>query len=120
MENPQAAELLAQIKANLVRAIKVRNGVEVSTYRSLLARISNAEAVSTSDQSAAAFGPIAGAGAGVGSTEAPRKQLTYADLQQIIRDEIEEIQAAKQGLNQSSDYAIELGQKMALLRPILQ
>jgi hypothetical protein len=100
----------------MVGAMKGRKSVEVSALRSLLARISNAEAVPVPDQTHMAPGPIAGAGFGVGSTEVPRKQLSYADIQAVIQDEIQEAQAAKQQLDGSSAYAIELNQKIAILQ----
>ncbi len=116
MEDTQAHELVVRIKADMVRAMKDRKGIEVSASRSLLASISNAEVVPAPNQTHVTSDHIAGASAGVGSTEVPRKQLSYTDLQVIIEDEIQEIQAAKEQLDESSDYAIELDQKIAMLR----
>ncbi|HVQ43942.1 MAG TPA: hypothetical protein VMT30_03165 [Candidatus Saccharimonadia bacterium] len=119
MEDAQAHKLTTKIKANMIAATKARKSVEVSALRSLLARISNAEAV-PADQSHIASSSIAGASVGVGSTEAPRKQLSYMDVQEIIQAEIQEIQAAKQRLDGSSDYVAELDQKIVIVSAYLE
>ena len=69
----------------------MRNQVAVSALRSALSAISNAEAVSAPPAVAAASSPyIAGATAGPGAGDAPRRHLSAADLEQIVRAEVSE------------------------------
>jgi uncharacterized protein len=114
MQDTRAHELVTRIKTDLVVAMKKRATTEVSALRALLARISNAEAVPPPDKSPIASSRVAAAG--VGSTEMPRKQLSYTDLQAVIQAEINEIQTAKQQLPETDPYAIELNQKLAILQ----
>ena len=113
MIDPQANELITRINQDMRQAMKDRDSLKLGELRSLLARISNAEAVTPQDVSVDAGSPIAGAEAGVGSTEAQRKQLTLHDIHAVIQAEIDELEAALQGLDDASDYAVELREKIA-------
>lgn len=115
MEDIQSRDLIATIKADLIAAMKAKEALDVSALRSLLARISNAEAVPAAQTTIETTSRIAGAGSGVGSTEAPRKQLSITEIREIIQDEIQEMQAARQQLDESSAYAVELSHKTDIL-----
>lgn len=116
MQDAKAQELVAQIKTDLIGAMKERATIEVSALRALLARISNAEAVQAPYKAQTSSTYVAGASVGVGSTESSRKELSYADIQVIIHAELTEIQTAKQQLLDADPYAAELNQKLTILR----
>lgn len=98
-------------------AMKTRDSVTTSTLKSLLARFSNEEAVAPGASPTDAV--IAGAEHGVGSTEAARKQLSLADHQHIIQDEITEIDEVLSQLAQPSGYKSELEHKHKILQRYL-
>jgi hypothetical protein len=115
MNTQTVDELTAQIKDDLRVAMKARKPVEVSALRSLLARISNAEAVQPTQAIASDDAAIAGAHLGVGSTETARRTLTPADVDKLIADEIKELQEAMQSVGEDSGYGQELSQKITLI-----
>jgi uncharacterized protein len=98
--------------------MKNRELTKLSALRSLLARLHNAESVTRPDDAPETGGPIAGATAGVGSTEAPRKQLTLTEVQAIIQAEIQEIETTLRQLNESSEYAAELREKLVVIHEL--
>lgn len=104
MEDTLAAQLVMRVQIDLTAAMKQRNQVEVSTLKSLLASFSNAEAVEITNQT---------------SVEVPRKELTEADLQDIIRAEISELQQVIKRLDATSGYRLELEQKSVILQRYL-
>jgi hypothetical protein len=113
--NTQITATVIQIKADLISAMKSGDKVMTSALRSLLARISNAEAVAPTQSSVSADIAIAGAHKGVGSTEAARHTLTSADITTIINDEITELRTALNAVDAHSDYGQELRQKIATI-----
>ena len=82
----------SQLRADLTAALKARNGVAVSALRSAIAAIENAESVgpSVTEPSAATSEHIAGATAGVGSSDVNRRVLSEVDTIAILRGEVEE------------------------------
>lgn len=93
-------ELRALLRADLVAAMKARRREAVSALRTALAAIENAEAVTapTGTADAGATGAagsehVAGASAGVGSTEAPRRVLSAEDLHGLLRAQVTERRA---------------------------
>ena len=108
-------ELTAQIKDDLRSAMKAGKSVEVSVLRSLLARISNAEAVQPSQATPEDDLSIAGAQRGVGSTEAVRRTLTPADVDELIAAEIKELQDAMQSVGEDSEYGQQLRRKADII-----
>ena len=88
--------LRAGLRRDLAIAIRQRDAVAVSALRTALAAIENAEAVSPSEADAALPGPspVAGSVVGLGAGEAPRRELTAADVDRILRDERSELLAA--------------------------
>lgn len=107
-------QTINRIKSDLLTARKERDQVKTTALQSLLARVSNAEAV------AAPAGEYV-ARVGVGSTEAKRRALTDQDIQRIISDEINELKQALLHMADHPDhpYAAELQQKIDQLTQYL-
>jgi uncharacterized protein len=79
------------LRRALDHALRTRDSVAMSALRSALSAISNAEAVSAAPEVARTSSPhIAGAAAGVGGGEARRRDLSAADVDQIVQAEISE------------------------------
>jgi uncharacterized protein len=76
--------------------MKARDRQAVTTLRSTLAAIDNAEAVDVTQLPPAGEGVIAGAALGVGAAEVERRALTSAEAEAIVRREAAERQAAAQ------------------------
>ena len=68
--------------------MKARDRVAVAALRSALARVSNAEAVHV--DSVPRAGAIEDAPAGAGAADAPRRELTEADVRGIVEAEVAE------------------------------
>jgi uncharacterized protein len=87
-----------RLRAALGQALRRRDSIAVAALRSALSAIGNAQAVSPA---APAAGPssehLAGARAGLGAGEAPRRRLTAAQVEQVIQAEISERQQAARG-----------------------
>ncbi len=91
-------EVRARLRADLKVAMKAREPEAVSALRTALAAIDNAEAVAVDGHAGAlADGPIAGAMAGAGSTEAARRVLSMEDVRALLEAEIAERVAAAEG-----------------------
>ncbi|MEU0490201.1 hypothetical protein ABZ249_13310 [Nocardiopsis sp. NPDC006139] len=87
-------ELRALLRADLVAAMKARRPEAVSALRTALAAIENAEAVTApAGGGAAGSEHVAGASAGVGSTEAPRRVLSAEDVHGLLRAQVTERRA---------------------------
>jgi len=85
-----------RLRVALKTAMKARDAAAVNALRTALAAIDNAEAVAVP---AAAPGPlaegvIAGAKAGVGTTEVARRELTEDEVVAIVTAEVDERRAA--------------------------
>lgn len=87
-----------RLRAALGQALRRRDSIAVAALRSALSAIGNAQAVSPA---APAAGPssehLAGARAGLGAGEAPRRHLTAAQVEQVIQAEISQRQQAARG-----------------------
>jgi uncharacterized protein len=115
MTDNRAYELINRIKDDMRQAMKDKQRARLNELRSLLALINNAEAITSPADKTNTDNLIAGAAIGVGSTEAPRKQMAFADVQSIILAEIEEIKSTLESLDKASDYAAELREKLSAL-----
>jgi uncharacterized protein YqeY len=80
--------LRERLRAALVPAMKAKDRAAVSALRSALAAIENAAAVAPQD---AVFGLPA---VGLGVTEVPRREQDDAEIERIVRAEIDERLAA--------------------------
>lgn len=89
-------DITTQLRRALTAALKARDTSTVSALRSALSAIANAEAVAEGPaRPAGTGGPhFAGAVAGLGAGEAPRRRLTEADVTAIVRAEAAEREAA--------------------------
>jgi uncharacterized protein len=92
-----------RLQTALRAALRARDTIAISALRSALAAIDNASAVPAAPAPAAGTGGphVAGAAAGLGAGEAARRLLTEADVQDIVRAEIAERQAAARDYGRS-------------------
>jgi uncharacterized protein len=91
------AGVVTRLRAALAEALRDRDSAAASAVRSALAAIGNAEAIGVAADSARTpptSAHFAGATAGLGSAEAPRRALSDDEIAQIVRAEITERQAA--------------------------
>ena len=87
--------LVAQLRSDLTAAMRAGDKPTLALLRTVLAAISNAEAVGHAEGGHHGGGPIANAAVGVGSTERPRRELSESDVRAVITAEREErLQAA--------------------------
>jgi len=91
----------AGLQAALTGALRRRDKVAVSALRSGLSALANAEAVSPVPLAGTSSPHVAGAAAGPGAAEAPRRTLTPAEAEQVIAAEISERLAAADGYDQA-------------------
>jgi len=87
----------AELRRDLVRAIKTRDEVAAAALRSALAAVANAEAIDTAEAHQAAVGgpTIARSVVGVGAAEVDRREIAAAEVAAILRAEVDErIEAA--------------------------
>jgi uncharacterized protein len=80
------------LRRDLTSAMKARDVVAVAALRSALAAIDNAEAVDVAPAAepaatSATSAEVAGAVVGVGAAEVPRRVLTAADVERLVRGE---------------------------------
>ncbi|WP_280346114.1 hypothetical protein [Nocardia neocaledoniensis] len=92
---PEASDQLApalrdRLRAALKPAMKARDRSAVSALRSALGAIDNAEAVDAADVKA---GALEDSAVGLGVAEVSRRHLTEADIEAIVRREIDERRA---------------------------
>ncbi|NJC84120.1 GatB/YqeY domain-containing protein [Planosporangium mesophilum] len=80
-----------RLRAALPAAMKARDRVAVAALRSALAAIDNAEAVAAPAVRGLA---IEQTPVGVGAAETPRRVLTQAEVEEIVRTEVAEREAA--------------------------
>lgn len=86
-----ASELRAILRADLVAAMKARRPDAVNALRTAIAAIDNAEAVVVAKPRPADAGEhVAGAQAGVGSSEADRHQLSTEAVHGLLRSQIKD------------------------------
>ncbi|WP_245722153.1 hypothetical protein [Nocardia crassostreae] len=114
-----AVPLRESLRGALPRATKARDRAAVAAVRATLAAIDNAEAVDASDVTA---GAIETSAAGLGAAERPRKHLTEAEIDSIVRAEIAErltVAAEYDGLNGGSDRAATLRAEAAALTTLI-
>jgi uncharacterized protein YqeY len=95
------APVRAGLQAALTDALRRRDKVAVAALRSGLSALANAEAVSPVPLAGTSSAHIAGAAAGLGAAEAPRRTLSRAEAEQVIAAEISERLAAADGYDQA-------------------
>lgn len=92
MKYPQDSWVFREeVRRDLRTALKSRQPETISVLRAMIAAIDNAEAVQPEAQAPrSADGTVAHSSPGVGSTEAPRRELAMQDVHAIIRDLLHE------------------------------
>lgn len=88
-ENP----LRRRLRAALPAAMKARDRAATAALRATLAAIDNAEAVTPAEGTVRGQA-IEEVAIGAGATEAPRRILTEAEVEAIVRDEVAERESA--------------------------
>jgi uncharacterized protein YqeY len=88
--------LQLRLRTALTQALSSRDALAAAPLRSALSAIANAEAVPPAETSSRQTSSehVAGAAAGLGATEAVRRELTEADIAAIVTTEITDRQSA--------------------------
>jgi uncharacterized protein YqeY len=90
-----AADLRDRLRGALKGVLSARDRTAVTALRSAIAALDNAEAVPVArDRAVMAGGTIAGAAAGVGATEVPRRRLSDGEARAIVEGQVRERQVA--------------------------
>jgi uncharacterized protein len=90
VDGSAAAPLRSRLRTALLAALKTRDSIAISAFRSAQAAIDNAEAADPSAAPAPQLGTIAGGVAGLGAGEVARRRLCTEEVVAIIRAEIDE------------------------------
>lgn len=90
-----------ELKTRLTSAMRERDRAVASAIRSALAALDNAEAVPVASVAGPADGAsehVATANVGVGSSDAPRRELSAAEEREVVSGEVAELRSAAQEL----------------------
>jgi hypothetical protein len=114
-----AAPLRDRMSAALTASMKARDRVAVAALRSALAAVANAEAVHIDTVPRA--GAIHDAAVGAGAADAPRRDLTEADVREVVEAEAAEHEHAAAHFTQIGrpDDAARLTHQAGILRALL-
>lgn len=109
------------MRRDLVAALKSRATDTAAALRTAIAAVDNAEAVDTTGLVTTDDGPVAGATAGLGSSEVARRTLSVADAHEVIAAVISEyVDEAERYESLTRDEAAEvLRQQAEVLRRYL-
>ena len=120
----QPDDIETRLRAALRDAMKTRDVVAVFALRSALSAIGNAGAIPAGPDPAPGAGRqyVAGAGAGLGATDAAARSLAQADLAVIVRREAGERETAADQCDQGGhpDRAERLRREAGILRAVLE
>ena len=119
MSGDPTSGLRDRMGAALTASMKGRDRAAVAALRSALARVSNAEAVPV--DSAPRAGAIEQARVGAGAADAPRRELTEADVRGIVEAEVAEHDHAARHLTDIGrpDDAARVAAQAEVLRRLL-
>jgi uncharacterized protein YqeY len=113
----------ARLRLALAESLRARDTIAVSALRSALGAIGNAEAVEPGTAAPTGSGSphVAGAVAGLGAAEAPRRRLSAAEVEQIVRVEAGERERAAHDYERAghADRAGRLRREAQLLLAVL-
>ncbi|WP_051570035.1 hypothetical protein [Cryptosporangium arvum] len=98
-------DIRGALASALKSALKQRDREALSVYRTALAAIANAEAVSAGEEHRA--GAIEASVTGVGGAEVARRELTEDDVVTIVRNEIAERRSAASAVRSANPVAAE-------------
>lgn len=117
----EADQLRDRMRADLLAARKARDADAVTALRTALAELDNAEAVAPSAIDDPGSEHVAGATAGVGSSEAERRELALPQVRALLRSQVEErtTEAARYDDLGRPDDAERLRREAAALGPYL-
>ncbi|WP_234834695.1 GatB/YqeY domain-containing protein [Mycolicibacterium stellerae] len=109
------------VRASLLAARKKRDSTRATALRSVLSAIDNAETPETVVPPGRASGAIAGAVAGLGSTEVTRRELSEEQIRDLVRSEIAERRSAADQFTAGghAERAAALRAEMAVLADLL-
>jgi uncharacterized protein YqeY len=116
------AAIRDRLQTALRAALRARDKTAASALRSALAAIDNASAVPAEPAPGTASGPhFAGAAAGLGAGEAPRRAQAAGEAERIVRAEIAEREAVAAGYEQAghADRASRLRREAAVLLSVM-
>lgn len=115
-DNPHGRDLRVALRAELKQAMRDRNRPEAAAYRIALAAIDNAEAVPMATFAEATA--IETSLIGVGAAEAERRQLTDADVRDLVSAAAVELRDAADHIepHDPADATVKRGQAAALDR----
>lgn len=114
-----ATPLEQRARTWLGEAVRAGDTVTVSALRTVLGAIASAEAVPAPQAAAGASEHVAGSSVGVGSTEAPRRELTDDDVAAVVRAEIDERHAAIEAMGGHGERADRLRAEISVLESLL-
>ena len=86
MERNQLTEMKQKLQTLLTAALRAKDPVSTAAFRSALAAIANAEAVESLGEGRPALG--------IGAREMPRRHLTEDQMEEIVRREVVDLEAA--------------------------
>jgi uncharacterized protein YqeY len=113
----------ARLRLALAESLRARDTIAVSALRSALGAIGNAETVEPGTAAPTGSGSphVAGAVAGLGAAEAPRRRLSAAEVEQIVRVEAGERERAAHDYERAghADRAGRLRREAQLLLAVL-
>jgi uncharacterized protein YqeY len=93
--------LRQRLRAALPAAMKSRDRAATAALRATLAAIDNAEAIVPAEEATGTSLAIEHIAVGVGTTEVARRALTEADVERIVRDEVDERETAAREYEQA-------------------
>lgn len=107
--------LVEQLRQDVLQARKHKDQATTEAIQNVLARISNAEAVSLGDTQKYQQH------VGVGSSEVARKELTEADIRALLQEEIDDMHHAIGEMEKYPDhpYVLDLQKKATILEKYL-
>jgi uncharacterized protein len=106
-------DLKQKLQTSMTAALKAKDAVGTAAFRSALAAIANAEAVESLDEGHPALG--------IGAREMPRRRLTEDQMEEIVRREVADLEAAAADYESRGrgDDARRLRDESAALRKLL-
>lgn len=104
---------ITKLQEDLLEARKRRENAKIQVLQAVLTRITNAEAVPAEAVTN---------GVGVGSTEAIRRELSPAQIDELIKEELQDLQTAYESVRHVPDhpYTLELQDKLRALTPYVK
>jgi uncharacterized protein YqeY len=117
-----STDLRTLLQSALLPAMRAGDKDTVAVVRSALAAIANAEAVPAPTTTPVGTGPVAGAATGIGSTEAPRRELTKDEVREVVeRERQDRVQAAEESeAGGLGEYAARLRTQAAVLTFLME